>query len=204
VGSAALLLTLRAGSAGLRSRFLLVVTASGIALAVAGGSLTLLIGGSSSGYVALAPVGFALGVVIVGYAVHMRRVLRPAGQQNRAAAGWTGAAEWMIAFFLIAISLFTAASDYAGGVGVSRARQLAAELPGQPAVVLYSQHDLDLPPVGITRTRCASAATPPVEPLRRFPRDPARRKQRHPPGLLSWDRGPRPQSRRLLSHNNEG
>ena len=86
-GNAALLPTLRAGSAGLRSRFLLVVTASGIALAVAGGSLTLLIGGGSSGYVALAPVGFALGVVIVGYAVHMRRVLRPAGQQDRAAAG---------------------------------------------------------------------------------------------------------------------
>jgi len=40
---------------------------------------------------------------------------------------------------------------------VSRTRQLAAELPGQPAVVLYSQHDLDLPPAGITRTRCASA-----------------------------------------------
>jgi hypothetical protein len=96
-------------------------------------------------------------VVIVGYAVHMRRVLRPAGQQNRAAAGWAGAAEWMIALFLIAISLFTAAADYAGGVGVSRARQLAAELPGQPAVVLYSQHDLDLPSVGITRTQCASA-----------------------------------------------
>jgi hypothetical protein len=87
----------------------------------------------------------------------MRRVLRPAGQQDRAAAGWAGAAEWMIAFFLIAISLFTTASDYAGGVGVSRARQLAAELPVQPAVVLYSQHDLDLPSVGIMRTRCASA-----------------------------------------------
>jgi len=156
-GNAALLPTLRAGSAGLRSRFLLVVTALGITLALAGGSLTMLIGGGSSGYVALAPVGFALGVVIVGYAVHMRRVLRPAGQQNRAAAGWAGAAEWMIALFLIAISLFTAAADYAGGVGVSRARQLTAELPFQPAVVLYSQHDLDLPSVGITRTRCVSA-----------------------------------------------
>ena len=156
-GNAALLPTLRAGSAELRSRFLRVVTASGIALAVAGASLTLLIGGGSSGYVALAPVGFALGVVIVGYAVHMRRVLRPAGQQDRAAAGWAGAAEWMIAFFLVAIGLFTAASDYAGGVGLTRARQLAAELPAQPAVVLYSQHNLDLPPEGITRTRCASA-----------------------------------------------
>jgi hypothetical protein len=156
-GNAALLPTLRAGSAGLRSHFLRVVTASGIALAVAGGTLTLLIGGSSSGYVALAPVGFAAGVVIMGYAVHMRRVLRPTGQQNRAASGWAGAAEWMIAFFLIAISLFSAASDYAGGVGVTRARQLAAELPYQPAVVLYSQHNLDLPPFGITQTRCANA-----------------------------------------------
>jgi hypothetical protein len=156
-GNAALLPALRAGPVGRRSRFVRVVTATGITLVVAGGSLTLLIGSGSGGYVALAPVSFALGVVIVGYAVHMRRVLRPAGLQDRVAVGWAGAAEWMIAFFLIAIALFTAASDYAGGVGVTRARQLAAELPAQPAVVLYSQHNLDLPPEGITRTRCASA-----------------------------------------------
>jgi hypothetical protein len=155
-GNAALLPALRAGSPALRSHFLRAVTALGSALALAGGALTLLIGGGSSGYAALAPVGFATGVVVLGYAVHMRRILRQAGQGTRAAGGWAGAAEWMITFFLVAISLFTAASDYAGGVGVTRARQLMADLPYQPAVVLYSQHNLDLPPTGITETRCAS------------------------------------------------
>jgi hypothetical protein len=156
-GNAALLPALRAGSPGLRSRFLRAVTVLGIALVLAGGALTLLIGGGGSGYVALAPVGFAAGIVVLGYAVHMRRVLRHAGQQARAASAWADAAEWMITFFLVAISLFGAASDYAGGVGVTRASQLAAELPYQPAVVLYSQHSLDLPPTGITETRCANA-----------------------------------------------
>jgi hypothetical protein len=156
-GNAAVLPALRAGSPALRSRFLRTVTALGIALALTGGALTLLIEGGSSGYAALAPVGFAAGVVVLGYAVHMRRILRPKAQQARAAAGWADAAEWMITFFLVAISLFTAASDYAGGVGVTRARQLMADLPNQPAVVLYSQHNLDLPPTGITETRCANA-----------------------------------------------
>ena len=156
-GNAALLPALRAGSPALRSRFLRTVTALGIALALTGGALTLLIGGGSSGYAALAPVGFAAGVVVLGYAVHMRRILRPKAQEARAAAGWADAAEWMITFFLVAISLFTAASDYAGGVGVTRARQLVADLPYQPAVVLYSQRNLVLPPTGITETRCASA-----------------------------------------------
>jgi hypothetical protein len=155
-GNAALLPVLRAGSPGLRSRFLRAVTVLGIALVLAGGALTLLIGGGSSGYVALAPVGFAAGVVVLGYAVHMRRVLRQAGQEARTASAWADAAEWMITFFLVAISLFGAASDYAGGVGVARASQLAAELPYQPAVVLYSQHNLDLPPTDITETRCTS------------------------------------------------
>ena len=65
----------------------------------------------------------------------------------------------MIAFFLIAISLFTAASDYAGGLGVSRARQLVAELPGQPAIVLFSQHDLTSRP-SASRGRGAPALLP--------------------------------------------
>jgi hypothetical protein len=131
--------------------------ALGIALALAGGVLTMLIGGGSSGYVALAPVGFAVGIVVLGYAVHVRRVLRQAGKEARAASGWADAAEWMITFFLVAISLFSAASDYAGGVGVTRARELVAELPFSPAVVLYSQHSLDLPPTGISETRCTIA-----------------------------------------------
>jgi hypothetical protein len=156
-GNAALLPALRAGSPRLRSRFLRAVTALGIALALAGGALTMLIGGGSSGYVALAPVGFAAGIVVLGYAVHLRRILRQAGQEARAASGWGEAAEWMITFFRVAISLFSAASDYAGGVGVTRARQLVSELPYQPAVVLYSQHSLGLPPTGITQTRCTSA-----------------------------------------------
>jgi hypothetical protein len=165
-GNAALLPALHAGSPRLRSRFLRSVSALGIALAVAGGTLTLLIGAGSSGYDALAPVGFAAGVIVLGYAVHLRRVfgavhvrrvVRQPGQEVRPASGWAEAAEWMISFFLVAISLFGAASDYAGGVGEARARQLEAELPLQPAVVLYSQRSLDLPLTGITRTRCANA-----------------------------------------------
>jgi hypothetical protein len=155
-GNEALLPVLRAGPPKLRSRFLGAVTVLGLALTVVGGALTLLIGGGGSGYAALAPVGFASGVVVLGYAVHVRRVLPRPGEKARAASGWAGTVEWMITFLLVAISLFAAASDYAGGVGVTRARQLVAELPSQPAVVVYSQHDLDLPSIGITETRCAS------------------------------------------------
>jgi hypothetical protein len=156
-GHSALLPQLRAGSREFRTLFLRLVTGLGIVTTVTCGALTLAIGAQSGAYVALAPVGFGAGVVVLAYSVHMRRILGREGHTAALVSGWGEAAEWMITFFLIGLSLFTAATDYAGGVGVSRARELASELPAQPGVVVYSKQSLDLPRANVTETRCRSS-----------------------------------------------
>jgi len=156
-GHAALLPQLRAGSREFRTLFLRLVTGLGIVTTATCGALTLAIGAQSGAYVALAPVGFGAGVLVLAYSVHMRRILGGKGRAVALVSGWGEAAEWMITFFLIGVSLFTAATDYAGGVGVSRARELAAELPAQPGVVVYSKQSLDLPHANVTETRCRSS-----------------------------------------------
>jgi hypothetical protein len=99
-------------------------------------------------------VGFGLGVLVTAYAVHLHRVLAGRRHREDPAAGWAQVTEWGIVFALVGISLFAAATDYAAAVGQSRARLYVAELPGQPAAVLYSQQSLALAQPGVTQTRC--------------------------------------------------
>lgn len=130
------------------------IAAGGVALAVVSIVLTFATSRSPGSLVALAPVGFGLGVLVTAYAVHLHRVL--AGRRNRedAASGWARTAEWAIVFALVGISLFGAATDYASAVGQSRASHYAAELPFQPDVVLYSERNLELSQPGVTQIRC--------------------------------------------------
>lgn len=154
-GMPAFLARVRTGSPATYVLLLRSITVCGLAVTLAGGFLTVATNGARGAYVALAPVCFGAGVLVLAYAAHRRRVLAGGGHLHHgAASGWAAATEWMIAFILVGISLFAAATDYAGGVGLSRARQIASELRDQPAVLLYSQHDLDLNQPGVSRTRC--------------------------------------------------
>jgi hypothetical protein len=98
----------------------------------------------------------ALFVPVTATAVHLRRVL--AGTRRATpgspASSWAAATEWMIAFALVGISLFAAATDYAAAVGQSRARHFASVLWAQPGVALYSQRSLSMDLPGVTQVRC--------------------------------------------------
>jgi hypothetical protein len=130
------------------------IAVGGVALAVVSLVLTFATSRSPGSLVALAPVGFGLGVLVTAYAVHLHRVLSGQGHREDAASGWAQATEWAIVFALVGISLFAAATDYAAAVGQSRAWQYAADLSGQPEVVLYSERNLELSQPGVTQTRC--------------------------------------------------
>lgn len=64
------------------------------------------------------------------------------------------AAEWAVVFVLVSIGLFWAATNYSADVGISRARQIVAELPDDPSTVVYSKTSLDLNIPGVRETRC--------------------------------------------------
>jgi hypothetical protein len=138
------------------ARIMRGIAATGVTLAIVSLVLTFATSRSPGSLVALAPVGFGLGVLVTAYAVHLHRVVAaPSGPHREdPAAGWARATEWAIVFALVGISLFAAATDYAAAVGQSRARQYAAELSGQPEVVLYSERDLELSQPGVTQARC--------------------------------------------------
>jgi len=98
-------------------------------------------------YLAAAPMSLAVGALTLRYALDLRRP---------AAAGteWSRVAEWAAVFTLVGVCLFWAATDYSGAVGRTRARQLAAELPTHPDVVLYSERSLNLRVPGVREVEC--------------------------------------------------
>jgi hypothetical protein len=101
------------------------------------------------------PVSLALGVLLLAYAVHLRRALtagKPAGRAAR--PPWAAVAEWAAVFVLVGLSLFWAATNYSYAVGITRARQHVRELAVQPGVVVYSQQSLSLAAPGVSELRC--------------------------------------------------
>jgi hypothetical protein len=104
-----------------------------------------------------APLCLGGGVLLLVYAVHLRRfIARPHG----AAAGnrrWASAVEWIVVFVLVSLSLFWAATDYSAAVGTSRAIDFVAGMASYPDVVLYSEHSLSLTGPGVTQTQCRDA-----------------------------------------------
>jgi hypothetical protein len=163
------LLLPRVASRRRRARVVWGVAGAGGALAVACVPVTYATRADSGAATALPPLGFGAGVLIVAYAIHLRRVIAatrrrggtaPTGTAAASTApagtapGWARATEWAIVFALITVSLFVAATNYSAAVGQSRAGQFAAELAGQPALVLYSKDSMSISQPGVTLTRC--------------------------------------------------
>ena len=131
------------------------MAAAGLILA-AGGVWSVFAATPLTRYLVAAPLSLAFGVVLLAYAVHLRRLLTAGqGKADRGRSPqWVAVAEWAAVFVLIGLSLFWAANDYSAAVGRSRARQLVAELPTYPSAVLYSERSLSLAAPGVREVRC--------------------------------------------------
>jgi hypothetical protein len=146
-------------SAGYRPRALRVLvpamTIVGFTLA-AGGLLSVFVTTVLSRYLAAAPLSLALGVVLLQYAVRLRRLLTVGRQKSGSAktSEWAAVGEWAAVFAVVGLSLFWAANDYAAGVGRSRAMDFVSHLPTYPNVVVYSARSLSLNARGVNEVRC--------------------------------------------------
>lgn len=98
---------------------------------------------------AVAPLSLVGGVLLLTWLLH-RQGARPAGRRS--------GAEWAAAAALVFVGLFWFATDYAASVGGTRARQLVAELPDEPGVVVHSQTRLALTGPGVTELACSPGA----------------------------------------------
>jgi hypothetical protein len=105
---------------------------------------------------ALAPLCLGGGVLLVLYAVRLRRALPAVGRVTppNPPLSWTLVAEWAGAFVLVALSLFWVATDYSAAVGRSQAYEYGATLSDEPNVVLYSDRSLGLSGPGVREIRC--------------------------------------------------
>ena len=93
----------------------------------------------------------AIGVLLLAYAVGLRRRLRGEAPLSTSARVLVG--------LLLALSLFWAAGLYAGTVGRNQARDLAAHLDRLPGVTLYSNADLPIAPRnGVVEQSAAAGA----------------------------------------------
>lgn len=100
------------------------------------------------------PLCLIAGVLLLMYASRTHQRLRAAkGHPAR------GMLEWAGVFVLVSLGLFWAVHDYSAAAGVGRARAAAEALPGYPAVVVYSEQDLNLRGPGVRETRCAGDQT---------------------------------------------
>jgi hypothetical protein len=101
------------------------------------------------------PLSLAFGVLLLVYAIHLRRFLTADGRADRATRPqWAAVAEWAGVFVLVGLSLFWAANDYSAAVGRSRARLFVAKLPRYPSTVVYSERSLSLHAPGVREVRC--------------------------------------------------
>jgi hypothetical protein len=104
-------------------------------------------------------VFFALGVVLLAYAVRTFRVVLAERAPPTAKRSATMAAcEWGAVFLLVSIGLFWAVGSYAGVVGQARARQIAAELSKAPVVTVYSAKKLSLTERSVVETPCSKGS----------------------------------------------
>jgi hypothetical protein len=135
-------------------RILVPVMAGGGLLLAAGGLLSPLATREFT-LVAGERLGLAVGVLLLGYAVRMRRHLAarehgPDSGSYARAAGW----EWALVFLIVAVCLFVAADDYGIASGRSNAQQFVAGLPNYPDVSIYSARSLSLHAPGVRQVRC--------------------------------------------------
>jgi hypothetical protein len=106
--------------------------------------------------IALAPLCLGSGIVLLLYAVRLRRAMAAPdrGKTSVGSPKWLPIAEWTGVFVVVALSLFWAATDYSSAVGRAQGRQYAAGLPREPDAVIYSQRSLRLHAPGVREVRC--------------------------------------------------
>ncbi|MEO3848360.1 hypothetical protein ABGB09_12025 [Streptomyces sp. B8F3] len=136
-------------------------------------------------YLAVAPLSLAIGVILLAYALQLRRTLppdalhshpstptqdpdepgdgprdprpQPPAQHPAPRPEWAAVAEWAVVFVLVGLSLIWAATDYAASVGRARAQQLVARLPTSTTAVLRTERSLSIDAPGVRELRCADA-----------------------------------------------
>lgn len=140
---------------GLRRILLLMMAGVGLALTTTG-FVSVFTATILSRYLTAAPLSLAGGLLLLGYADRLRRlpVERGAEPVRYEGPNWGSVGQWAIVFVLVGVSLFWAATDYSASVGNTRARRFAAQLPGYPAVVIYSEKNLSLHAPGVRETAC--------------------------------------------------
>lgn len=97
-------------------------------------------------------LSLCVGVLLLGYASHLRRELRPRSEDHRDHKNVPFAltvAKWGSFCLLLGIGLFWAVGSYALRMGTQDARGFAASLHCAPDVVLYSAKNLNLETSGL-------------------------------------------------------
>ena len=99
------------------------------------------------------PLSLGTGAVLLAYGSRLQaRSGRNRGGMSDIRS--TGLLEVTVAFFLVALSLFIAATNYAADVGPDKARELVLS----PEAVLYSKEPLYLEAPGVRETSCGEGA----------------------------------------------
>jgi hypothetical protein len=99
------------------------------------------------------PLSLAAGTLLLLYASRLHRKLQR-GVGAKAKLPSTALLEGTVAFLLVGLSLFWAATNYAATVGETRARQFERELKGYPEAIIYSKGDLHLEAPGVQEIVC--------------------------------------------------
>ena len=150
---------LAAGSRPRALRFIVPVIAVAGGVLVLGGFASVFTTTVLSQHLVAAPLSLGSGVLLLVYAVHLRRLLAEKGQSTSNSRGWAAIVEWAVVFVLIGLSLFWAATDYSAAVGRSRAMHFVADLPSYPNVIIYSERSLSLHAPGVREVRCKDTDT---------------------------------------------
>ncbi|MGI9022723.1 MAG: hypothetical protein ACR2HV_05750 [Acidimicrobiales bacterium] len=103
------------------------------------------------------PLSLGAGAVLLAYGSRLQaRAGRSAGAMTGVRS--TGLLEVTAAFFVVALSLFWAATNYAADLGAEQARGVEGRLPSAPEAILYSKEPLYLGAPGVRETSCGEAA----------------------------------------------
>jgi hypothetical protein len=149
---------LAAGARPRGFRFLVPGMAAAGAVLTLGGFVSVFTTTVLSHHLVAAPLSLGFGVLLLVYAVHVRRLLAGEDAAALGARGWAAVAEWATVFVLVGLSLFWAATDYSAAVGRSRAVDFVAGLPSYPDAVIYSDRSLSLHAPGVREVRCQDPA----------------------------------------------
>jgi hypothetical protein len=148
---------LAAGSRPRALRIIVPVTAIVGGVLVLGGFASVFTTTVLSEHLVAAPLSLGFGVLLLVYAVHLRRLVAEKGPSTSNSRGWAAVVEWAVVFVLVGLSLFWAATDYSAAVGRSRAMDFVAGLASYPNVVIYSERSLSLDAPGVREMRCQDA-----------------------------------------------